>query len=67
MSKKFVRVTNRIDANIGFFSEDIARGYFGAGAIHPVGVEAHEQYYVAVYWAITTMSTVGYGNLLSCI
>jgi CRP-like cAMP-binding protein len=57
-------VAHWLACGMGMFSEDVASGFLGAGATHPVGDTTFDRYICAVYWAITTTATVGYGDFV---
>jgi CRP-like cAMP-binding protein len=57
-------VAHWLACGMGIFSDDVSAGFFGAGASQPVGESTFDRYLCAVYWAITTMATVGYGDFV---
>jgi hypothetical protein len=57
-------VAHWLACGMGIFSDDVAAGFLGAGASQAVGESPFDRYICAVYWAITTTATVGYGDFV---
>jgi hypothetical protein len=57
-------VAHWLACGMGIFSDDVAAGFLGVGASQAVGEYPFDRYICAVYWAITTTATVGYGDIV---
>merc|ERR1719478_95843 len=57
-------VSHWLACGMGIFSDDVEAGFLGAGASQAVGESPFDRYICAVYWAITTTATVGYGDFV---